>query len=179
MNVIIAYVARWIHIASATLAIGGPFFVRFALLPAATKVLDDDAHKKLRETVNYRWKHVVYVVITLFLLTGFYTFFVETRWNGQLITGRWREFGDDDRKLYQMLFGIKFMAALGMFFLASALAGRAEAFSPIRRNARTWLSVFLMLALIVLTCATMMRYLPRGAVIPPSAKPPVPVLPGA
>src|SRR5438067_2045615 len=87
---------RWVHIGCAMVAVGGPFFVRFALLPAAERVLDGAAHLRLREAVNGRWRVVVYVVITLFLISGLYTF---------LVAGRWREFGPEDRRLYHMLFG--------------------------------------------------------------------------
>ena len=65
---------RWIHIFSACIALGGPFFVRFALLPAASAVLDEETHKILRARVNATWKHIVHLVITLFLISGTYNF---------------------------------------------------------------------------------------------------------
>src|SRR5262249_48962386 len=127
-----------VHITSAICAIGGPFFIRIALMPAANSTLDDETHQKLREATAARWRKIVYILITLFIITGFYSFFVETRGiNGQLITARWREFGPEDKQLYHMLFGIKVLAAFAIFFLASALAGRSAVFAPIRKNART------------------------------------------
>jgi uncharacterized membrane protein len=159
-DLLIVYGVRWVHIVCATLAIGGPFFVRFALLPAAGKVLDEATHQRLRAAVNARWAKVVYVVITLFILTGLYQFLVTTRVNGVLVTGRWRDFSPADRKVYHMIFGIKMMAAFTLFFLASALAGRSEGLAVIRRKAGVFLGVLLVLAAVVVACSTMLRYLP-------------------
>jgi hypothetical protein len=160
-EMIIPYLFRWVHIASATLTIGGAFFIRFLLMPAAGRVLDADTHDKLREAINARWRVIVYILITLFLITGVYNFLAPTRVHGVLVTGRWRDFTPEDKRLYHMLFGIKVLAAFGMFFLASALPGRTATFAPIRKNARMWLLVFLLLAAIVLSCSTGLRYLPR------------------
>ena len=143
-------------------AIGGPFFVRFALLPAAGRVLDGESHEKLREAVNARWRIVVHVAITLFLITGLYNFLVETRVDGVLVTARWKEMSPPDKRLYHMLFGIKVLAAFAMFTIASGLAGRTATFAPMRKNARLFLSVLLVCAVVVLGCATTMRYLPSS-----------------
>src|SRR4051812_17687491 len=96
-QVMLAWLVRFVHIASAMGAIGGPFFVRFALMPAASGVLEEEAHLKLREAINARWRKIVYVLITLFIVTGFYNFFVETRFNGVLLTARWRDFSEEDK----------------------------------------------------------------------------------
>jgi uncharacterized membrane protein len=162
-ELILPYVSRWVHIASAMLAVGAPFFIRFALMPAAAKVLDDDTHAKLREAINARWRVAVYILITLFILTGLYNFLVPVRVDGGLVTARWKDFAPEDKRLYHMLFGIKVLAAFGMFFLASALPGRTATFAPIRKNARLWTLVLLLLAAVVLSCASAMRYLPRQA----------------
>ncbi len=160
-EIVVAWLMRWLHIFSAMGAVGAPFFVRFALMPAASSTLEDETHQKLREAINARWRKVVYVLITVFIVTGSYNFFVETRLNGQLITARWKGFeSSEDKRLYHMLFGIKVLAAFGMFFLASALAGRAQTFAPIRKNAKLFTTIFLLLAALVITCATLMRYLP-------------------
>lgn len=162
-EMIIPYTFRWIHIASAIIAVGGAFFLRFLLLPAASRVLDGDTHTRLREAINGRWRVLVYVLITLFLITGLYNFLAPTRVDGVLVTGRWRDFTREDKGLYHMLFGVKFLAAFGMFFLASVLPGRTATFAPIRNNAKRWLLVFLLLAAVVLSCSTALRYLPRQA----------------
>ncbi len=141
-------VMRWIHIGSAMAAIGAPFFVRFALLPSAKEVLDDATHQKLREAVNNRWRKIVYILITLFIITGFYQF---------MVVAPWKQMGEEDKKLYHMLFGIKVLAAFAIFFLASALAGRTAGLAPIRKNAKLWLGVLLLLAGVIVVCAGIMR----------------------
>jgi len=159
-SILVAWIVRWVHITCAVLAIGAPFFVRFALMPAAARVLDDASHQKLREAINARWRHIVYALITLFILTGAYNFFVETRVNGVLITARWHDFDEDSKRIYHMLFGIKMLAAFAMFFLASALAGRTQAFAAIRKNARLNITILLLLGFLALVCATLMHMLP-------------------
>jgi hypothetical protein len=154
---------RWIHIAAAMLAIGAPFFIRFALLPAASRVLDDAKHQELKAAINARWKHIVYLLITLFLVTGLVNFLVPIHApDGQLLSARWKNFSPEDRRLYHMLFGFKTLAAIGIFILASALTGRTNLFAPIRKNAKLFLTILLLLAAILLACSSMMRYLPRN-----------------
>src|SRR4051794_19021351 len=133
----VAWLMRFLHIASAMAAIGAPFFVRFALMPAASKALDDASHQKLREAINARWRVIVYVLVTLFIVTGFYNFLVPTRApDGHLLTARWKDFPDADKGRYHMIMGFKNLAAFAIFFLASALAGRSATFAPIRKNAK-------------------------------------------
>lgn len=167
-ELLLAWFVRFIHIASAIGAIGAPLFVRFALMPAAAKTLDETTHQKLREAINARWRIAVYIFITLFLLTGFFNFMVETRTPaGTLITARWKDFGPEDKRIYHMLFGIKMLCAFTIFFLASALAGRSAAFAPIRKNARTTVTLLLLLGLLVVICSTLLRFLPLHVALPP------------
>jgi hypothetical protein len=168
-QLLLAWFVRLLHIASAICAIGGPFFVRFALMPAAAKTLDEPAHLKLRQAINARWKFAVFTLITLFLLTGTFNFLVPVRGPaGTLITARWKEFPPEDQRLYHMLFGIKVLCACIIFFLASALAGTSPAFAPIRKNARTCVTLLLLLAGLVIVCSTLLRFLP----LHPMAAPP-------
>jgi hypothetical protein len=51
--------------------------------------------------------------------------------------------------LYHALFGIKFLAALVVFFLASALTGRSASLAPIRANARFWAGVAATLVIVI------------------------------
>ncbi len=163
-ELIIPLLVRWIHIGCATTAIGAPFFVRFALMPAATQSLDDATHQKLRQAINARWRHIVYALITLFILTGLYQFLVPTRVDGVLVTARWRDFSPEDQRLYHMVFGIKMLAAFSIFFLASALAGRSETFAVIRKKAKLFVTILLLLAAILLACSSVLRFLPASNV---------------
>lgn len=135
---------RYIHILCAGLAIGAPLFMRFVLMPAATSTLDDDTHQKLRAAIMKRWRMWVYMMITLFLVSGFYTYSVASeQWNVP--------------KYYHMLFGMKFLAALFLFFVASGLAGRSRLFEFMRQNARQWLMVYIGVVIFVVVLAGAMR----------------------
>ena len=152
---------RWVHIASACLALGGPFFMRYIVAPAARRLLEPAQAEELRQRVMTRWKKVVYLLILAFVVSGFYTFFAAGRWQDP----RWTR---TDRVAYQALFGIKVMLALGMFFLASALTGRAAALAKIRQHHRAFTTLFILLGFCVIALAGIMRALPL-APEPPAA----------
>ena len=78
-QVLAAWVVRLLHIGSAICAVGAPFFVRVAFMPAATRMLDEGTDLKLRKAVNRRWKIAVFALITLFILTGTFNFLVPLR----------------------------------------------------------------------------------------------------
>lgn len=127
------------HILAAIVALGGAAFLRFALAPAARATLADDDHGRLRDAVRARWAKLVHAAIAVLLLTGVVNFVV-------LVLIR-----DVDPMPYHGVFGVKFVAALGVFFLASALVGRGAGFSAMRANPRRPLTLILVLgALIVL-----------------------------
>jgi hypothetical protein len=51
---------------------------------------------------------------------------------------------------YHAIFGVKLLAALAVFFIASALAGRAPGFARLRARSRWWLGMLLVLAAIII-----------------------------
>lgn len=127
---------RVVHVATAILVLGGSIFMRFVLMPAAAE-LPDAEHNALRERVMGRWKKLVMIGIGLFLISGFYNYLVVTmpKHKGQ--------------GLYHGLVGTKIILAFIVFFLASALTGRAKAFEGIRNDSKKWLLITIVLALIV------------------------------
>ncbi|MDX1961498.1 MAG: hypothetical protein SFX18_00005, partial [Pirellulales bacterium] len=58
---------------------------------------------------------------------------------------------------YHSLFGLKFLLALGIFFIASALAGRSAGLQKIRDQAPFWLNVNLALILAVVVISGLLR----------------------
>lgn len=157
--------SRWLHLAAAIVAIGGAAFMRFALIPAATAALSDEAHQKLREALRARWSKVVMTSIALLLITGFYNFVVLAMPPKV------------DPVPYHPIFGLKFFAALGVFFIASALVGRSPGLEKMRAARAKWLSRLLVLAgIIVLISGVLMqiRTAPKSAphvALMPSAQP--------
>ncbi len=133
---VISLLSRWTHIGTAIVLVGGTIFLRFVLAPAAAQ-LPDAEHQKLKELVMNTWKKFVHAGIGLFLASGFYNYLLVQAPNR-------KEF-----KLYHPLMGIKMMLAFGIFFIASALVGRSKSFEGMRKNAKLWQLVMIILAAII------------------------------
>lgn len=127
---------RWLHIMSAATAIGGMVFIFVALLPSLAEV-DEATRGKLHAELRSRWSKVVMAAIGMLLITGFVNFF---------LTNNKYDFKGTP---YHMLFGIKFLVALAVFFLSSVLTGRSGLAEKLRKNARLWVAVNLVLVMIV------------------------------
>jgi len=132
------------HIVPAVIAGGSILFVRIALLPAMA-VLPDAERLRVKQTIDRRWRVVVMACITLLLVSGIANFVL------------YQAPAHKGQPLYHALFGIKFMAALGVFFLGSALYGRSEALAPIRANPRFWVGVSATLVLVILLISGVLR----------------------
>jgi len=145
IDTILPLLSRWAHILAAVTAVGGVFFLRFVLYPAASATLTDEQHAALRKAVVSRWKKVVMICIALLLLSGIYNLVraLKTR--------------EDLPGLYHALFGVKFLLALGVFFIASALVGRAKAFDGMRKKLPLWLGVVFVLGLVVILISGVLR----------------------
>ena len=132
---------RWLHILAATVSVGVPIYLWLVLMPAMTSI-DEESRTRLREASARRWRILVYAAIVIFLVTGLYNY---------LVVKRWSDFPTDAKARYHMLFGIKFLLALAVFFILSALAGRSAALEYFRKNAKTWVMVSVLLGLVVNT----------------------------
>lgn len=131
-----AIISRWTHVGTAIVLVGGIFFQRFVLVPVASH-LPDAEQTRLTSLVMAAWKKFIHVGIVLFLVSGFYNYLIVA---APLHKGN---------KLYHPLIGTKILLALGMFFIASALVGKAKAFESMRRSASFWQTVVLLLAAII------------------------------
>jgi uncharacterized membrane protein len=128
--------SRWIHVGSAIVILGGTFFLRVVVIPAAAG-LSDGEHSAFRGRLMATWRKFVYIGITLFLLSGFYNY---------ITVSVPRHRGDG---LYHGLMGVKMLLAFVIFFLASALAGRSKAFEGMRLANRRWLAIILVLGFLI------------------------------
>jgi uncharacterized membrane protein len=155
---------RWFHLVAAMTAVGGTIFMRFALVPAAL-VLTDDERKSLHEQIRSRWAKLVAASVAFLLISGlinFVLFLTESK------TAPWEQWRQSYNSLYQFVFGAKFALAIVVFFIASALAGRGEATKKFRQDAKWWMTVNLILALIVVVLSGVLRFTHVG---PTFAKP--------
>jgi len=145
----VAILLRWMHIVPAVVAGGAVIFSWLALLPALAELQAPD-RLRVKEAIDRRWRIVVMVCVTLLLLSGIANFVL---YQAPAHTGQ---------PLYHALFGIKFLAALGVFFLASALSGRSPGLAPMRANARFWVGVSATLVVLIVAISGVLRSLPRS-----------------
>lgn len=127
--------SRWAHVGTAIVLLGGAVFSRFVLLPAAAE-LSEPEHDKLKAGVLGRWKKFVHAGIALLLVSGFYNFFraIPTH-KGQ--------------GAYHALIGIKILLAFGIFFIASAMVGRSSLAVAMRKDARRWVGLIVLLGAVI------------------------------
>ena len=138
---------RWIHIVAAIVAIGGAAYARIALAPAIAETLDEGTGARLRDAVARRWRMVVYLATALLLASGLYNFMTRMGGDAELPSS------------YHALFGVKFLLAMVVFFLASALVGRSAALSKIREKGRFWLAAVAVLGLAVAMIGGLLKHL--------------------
>ncbi|MFV0445553.1 MAG: hypothetical protein ACK5Q5_18385 [Planctomycetaceae bacterium] len=152
---------RLVHILAAIVLLGGTIYIRTVLIPSASE-LPEPEHDALRVRTRERWKKIVMLGILLLLVSGF--------WNYLMVNGPAHQ--GANRGQYHMLMGIKILLALGVFFLASVLTGRAAKFDAMRRSPAKWLSILIGLALAVVTIGSVLKVaVPASGAVPATARP--------
>ena len=159
--------ARWAHVGSAIVLLGGAVFTRFVLLKAAAE-LPQDQHDALKARIRATWSRFVSIGILLLLLSGFYNFITKSipqnKGNG----------------LYHALMGTKILISLAVFFLASVLAGRSPKFEAWRQQPKKWLTILILLATLTAGIGSTLKVLAgvRSAkAVPPTALAPASTTP--
>jgi uncharacterized membrane protein len=155
----LSVVLRWAHVLAAIAALGGFLFARFALLPAAED-LGKETADRLHAGIRRRWLPWVIGAITLLLASGLTNYVLMIRrvkdapelWGGDWM----RQTG------YHGLFGVKFLLAMIVFYLASGLVGRGAGTQWIRDARRQWLSVAVGLGVAIVLISGWMRQLHTG-----------------
>lgn len=136
---------RWLHVFGAIFLLGGAFYLRAVLMPAANENLDEETHNKLRESITGRWRKILHILILVLLVSGLYNFLAVTR------------FAHDGQPQYHMLFGIKFLLAIAVFGLASMLAGRKSISQKLQQNAKLWLGITIAMGVAIVLIAGYMK----------------------
>lgn len=133
---IVLLLSRWLHLIGAIMILGGSIFMMFALHPSM-KALDDEARDKLRQSIRTRWGRFVHAGIGLLFLTGSFNFYM-------------LGLPPNVKPMpYHLIFGIKFLLALAVFMLATALMGRSPAFEKIRLNSTKWLRIVVIMGVTI------------------------------
>jgi uncharacterized membrane protein len=148
-GLIVDVLSRWVHVGTTIVLVGGSVFLRFVLMPAAAELPDAD-EQALRARVVSIWRKFVGIGIGLLLLSGLYNY--------------WRAVPlHKGEGAYHALIGTKMLLALVVFFLASALTGRAQAFERLRENRKKWLAVTIVLAATVVGLGGIAKVAFRGS----------------
>lgn len=140
---VLGLVFRWLHILAAITAVGGAFFARFVVFPALDP-LPSDQRAGLHAAMRARWSKIVAAAIAFLLVSGLYNFLMIVV---EYTLPRW----------YHPLFGVKFLLALAIFAIASLLAGKSPAAESLRKNARAWLNLNIVLAVLVVCISGVLR----------------------
>lgn len=143
----LAVLFRWVHILAAVIAVGGVLFQRLVLLPAVRSSLGDTERGRLHDEVTRRWKGVLMACIGLLLVSGVFNFVTISLDKAEGVPA------------YHGLFGVKILAALAVFFIGSALVGRAAAFEAMRRNRARWLGIAAVLGVVVILVSGILKNL--------------------
>lgn len=147
---LVAIVLRWLHIVPAVIAGGAAFYTVLALLPAMGEMPEAD-RARLRDSLTRRWRAVFMACTTLLLASGLLNFIL---YQAPVHKGQ---------PLYHGLFGVKFLAAMVVFFLGAALTGRSAGLAGIRANARRWTAVTAVLVLLILLVSGVLRAIPHAS----------------
>ena len=147
---VIQLVSRVLHILSAIILVGGLFYIRTILAPSAS------SPDKIGETCfgdrRAVWAKWVGISTAFLLLTGIY--------NLIYIIGESK--ADGGVKLpptYHMLFGVKFLLAMMVMFIAAILAGKTEAADRFRMQMKKWLNIGWLAAMAIIVIAAILRTL--------------------
>ena len=145
---VVGLISRWLHIVAAMTAVGGSMFMRMAFIPSVA-LLTDDQRKSLHGEIRSRWSKLVQASIGFLLLSGLYNFIMLVRSS--------KEWPTELPDYYHPVFGVKFLLAFGVFFIASALTGRGAGTQRMRDNAKFWLTLNLVLALTIVLLSGVLR----------------------
>jgi hypothetical protein len=140
---IVRIVSRALHLLCAIILGGGVFYIRSVLADAGP-----EACVAGRRQVGARW---IAVAATVLIATGLFNYIAYVR---------------DDKApgatelppTYHMMFGIKFLLALGVMGIASVIAGKTAVAERVRANMPWWLNIAWTLVMAIVVVGAMMRF---------------------
>lgn len=150
-------VFRWLHILPATVVVGGTLFMVRALLPA-TDVLPEDQRERLSQALRSKWAKMLHASMALLIVSGLYNVATITKANE--LPG-----------YYHPLFGVKFLLALVIFYVAIMLSGRSGTAQRMQRNVRFWLSLNAGLIVVLVLISGVLRMAERSPISEESSRP--------
>ncbi len=138
---------RILHIFAAATAIGAIVFQRFAVLPALAPC-DELQRAELRTRMADRWRPLIYTMMAILLVTGLVNYVVFKIPEYKFHPGK---------GFYHGLFGVKFLAALGVFHFATVLTLPGARGDRWRARSRLWLQFMLALVVLIVVIGAVLR----------------------
>ena len=139
----IGLLSRVIHTTCGATLMGGLIYLRFVAASEAS--IGEDGLSTIYASKRRSWTMCVMVCSALLLASGFYNFFA------------FNEAYKNLPKLYHPLFGVKFLLALGVMFLAALLAGKTNLAKKAQASMTNVLNLAIILALAVFILGAMLR----------------------
>ena len=140
-------VTRWVHIVAAITFVGGFLFIRFLLMPVLSSCLSDEDFARVYQRILKRWMMAVHICLTLLLASGLYNYLVVTRHL------------HPNQPNYHALFGVKFVVAVVVFFLAIALTSTQRWSAALRARPRLSYSALAVLAILIVLISGFLKNL--------------------
>jgi uncharacterized membrane protein len=139
--------SRILHIVAAIILVGGIFYLRAIVAPAAAPS-KPDADQQLGGR-RAAWAMWVGIATLLLLVTGLWNYLRIIQTNERMASS------------YHMLAGMKMLSGIALFLLAALVAGRSSAAETLRQRFRFWLNVCLLLGFITVALGSVLRTYPH------------------
>ena len=147
---------RWFHIFAAIALAGGIFFMRFAFVPGLYS-LPEDQRDNVRNAFRGGWAKIVMISTTFLLVSGLYNFIVNVKTYQFLASPE----STESSPVYHMLFLVKFLGGMGIFWLAAVLSGKSSTAQKFRKKEASWTNLAFVLTVIVVGTGSYMKVIPR------------------
>lgn len=160
---VIQLLSRVLHILSAVILVGGLFYIRTILLPAAPRPGGNSPDGNSRSNISQDniktcfadrraiWAKWVGIATLFLLISGIYNVIV--------IVGQVKDRGEKLPTEYMILLLAKLLLALLVMFISAILAGKTDAADRFRGNMRRWLNIGWLAAMGIIVIAAVMRTL--------------------
>lgn len=117
----------------------------------------DPGSAEVKEAIRSRWSPFVRAGILVLLVTGIYQLMAVG-----LDKANFQKESGIAGPSYHMLFGIKFLLAMGVFFIASTMVGRSAALEKMRQSANVWLGVGTLLVVGIIVLSRLLAQVPSA-----------------
>jgi putative copper export protein len=141
--------SRVLHILGAIVLVGGVFYLRTIVAPRLRASDAESGSDPWYAGRRSAWAMWVGIATLALIVTGLVNFIYIVKTN-QSLGG-----------MYHGVFGVKFLLALVVFFLAALLAGKSAAGERFRRDMRRWLGICLLLGVVVVILGSVLRSIPH------------------